>query len=37
MQSKQLEIVQYLLKAGADVHAQDEFKHTCLNDAVRHR
>jgi hypothetical protein len=33
----QLEIVQYLVELGADINAQDSFRHTSLNDAVRHR
>jgi len=33
----QLEIVQYLVELGADINVQDSFRHTSLNDAVRHR
>ena len=32
----QLEIVLFLLKAGADVHAKDCFQNTSLSDAVRY-
>ena len=35
--SLQVEIVQYLIKAAADIHAKDAFDNTCLNDAVRSR
>ena len=31
------EVVRYLLANGADVNAEDQFKNTCLNDAVRHK
>ena len=33
----QLEIVKYLIDNGSDVNAEDKFKNTCLNDAVRHK
>jgi hypothetical protein len=32
----QLVIVKYLIENGSDVNAEDKFKNTCLNDAVRH-
>jgi len=33
----QVEVVKFLLKSGAEVNAEDAFRHTSLNDAVRHR
>ncbi len=33
----QLEIVKFLIENGSDVNAEDKFKNTCLNDAVRHK
>ncbi len=33
----QLDIVKYLVENGSDVNAEDKFKNTCLNDAVRHK
>ena len=33
----QIEIVKFLMCNNADVNAEDEFKNTSLNDAVRHR
>ena len=33
----QLETVEFLISYSADLNAEDVFKNTCLNDAVRHR
>ena len=33
----QFEVVEYLTTSKADIHAQDQFKNTCLNDAIRHK
>ena len=34
--SLSLEVVEYLISCKADLNAEDQFKNTCLNDAVRH-
>ena len=33
----QIEIVKHLLDCSADIYAEDKFKNTALNDALRHR
>jgi len=32
----QLEVVNYMISCKADLNAEDQFKNTCLNDAIRH-